>query len=340
MNNDILTNRHDFLLIFEVTNGNPNGDPDMGNMPRLDPNTNLALITDVCQKRKIRNFVEDFAPESTGGQEYRILVRQGAVLNPLIDEAGPEASKIVDADKDRDGWEYSALKWLCNRYYDLRAFGGVLSTGNKVFKGSSFGQVRGPVQFTFAQSLHPITPLEISITRCAATNEKEKKQGEDESTGGSGNNRTMGNKHIVPYALYVAKGYVSPSFAEKTGFTNTDLDLLFDAILHMFTNDSSAGRSEMVVRGLYDFEHVGTQHANNAAQNRRESRLGCAHAHKLFEGITVTLSDEAQAAGREFPESFRDYKVDSTWTAENLPLGVKLTLRHEDSPTSLGPRTA
>jgi CRISPR-associated protein Csd2 len=340
MNNDTLTNRHDFLLLFEVTNGNPNGDPDMGNMPRLDPNTNKGLITDVCQKRKIRNFVSEFAPVSTDGQDYQIFVQQGAVLNNLIDEAAPVASKTKDINKDRDGWEHAALKWLCNRYYDLRAFGGVLSTGNKVFKGSSYGQVRGPVQFTFAQSLHPITPLEISITRCASTNEKEKKQGEDEGTAGSGNNRTMGNKHIVPYALYVAKGYVSPAFAKKTGFTNADLELLFEALLHMFENDRSAARGEMIIRGIYDFEHVGTQHENNAAQNRRESLLGCAHAHKLFEGITVKLSDEALAAGKDFPESFEDYKVDNTWTEENLPLGVKLTLRHEPGSKPLGPRRA
>ena len=330
MNNDILTNRHDFLLLFEVTNGNPNGDPDMGNMPRLDPNTNRGLITDVCQKRKIRNFVDEFAPDSTHGQEYQIFVQQGAVLNNLIDEAAPEASKTKDMNKDRDGWEHAALGWLCNRYFDLRAFGGVLSTGNKVFKGSAYGQVRGPVQFTFAQSLHPITPLEISITRCASTNEKEKKQGEDEGSGGSGNNRTMGNKHIVPYALYIAKGYVSPAFAEKTGFTNADLGLLFEALLHMFENDRSAARGEMILRGLYDFEHVGTQHENNAAQNRRESRLGCAHAHKLFEGITVKLSDAALAAGKEFPESFADYEVDNLWAKKDLPLGVKLRLRHDE----------
>ena len=329
MNNDILTNRHDFLLLFEVTNGNPNGDPDAGNMPRLDPNTNRGIITDVCTKRKVRNFVEEFAPPPVNGLENRIFVRQGAVLNDLIDEAAPEAAKSAKADKNRDEWERAALTWLCNRYFDLRAFGAVLSTGNKVFKGSAYGQVRGPVQFTFAQSFHPITPLEISITRCAVTNEKEKKEGEQEGASGSGNNRTMGNKHIVPYALYAAKGYVSPAFAEKTGFTNADLALLFEALLHMFENDRSAARGEMIVRGLYDFEHVGTQHENNAAQNRRESRLGCAHAHKLFEGITVSLSDAAKAAGKDFPESFADYEIANAWSSQALPTGVKLHLRHE-----------
>lgn len=336
MNNDILTIRHDFLLLFEVTNGNPNGDPDMGNMPRLDPNTNLGLITDVCQKRKIRNFVEDFAPERPGMTDeekamtngFNILIKQGNVIETEQKKAELYAANILPKGS-KDQQAEAAKDWLCREFFDVRTFGGVLSTGDGVLKGSAFGQIRGPVQFTFAQSLHPITPLEISITRCAVTKEEDAKK-----------ERTMGNKHIVPYALYVAKGYVSPAFAEKTGFTNTDLELLFDAILHMFTNDASAARSEMVVRGLFDFEHVGTQHANNALQNRRESRLGCAHAHKLFEGISVTLGAEARAAGKEFPESFKDYQVSNSWTAENLPLGVKLTLRHEDPPNSFGPRTA
>ncbi len=323
----ILTNRHDFLVLFEVTNGNPNGDPDAGNMPRLDPNTNRGIVSDVCLKRKVRNYIEEFAQSTSDGKENRIFVHQGAILNNLIDASAPEASKTEDQSKNRDEWEKNALKWLCNRYFDLRAFGAVLSTGNQVFKGSAYGQVRGPVQFTFGQSVHPITPLEISITRCAVTNEKEKK--ENESTG-SGNNRTMGNKHIVPYALYVAKGYVSPAFAEKTGFTKGDLALLFESILNMFEHDRSAARGEMVVRGLYDFEHVGTQPEANAAQNVREARLGCAHAHKLFEGITVKLSDEAKASGKDFPESFADYTVDCPWTDANLPKGVKLHQRHLD----------
>lgn len=341
MNNDILTNRHDFLLFFEVTNGNPNGDPDMGNMPRLDPNTNRGLITDVCQKRKIRNFVEEFAPERSGATDdekaatngFNILIKQGTVIETEQKRAIAATSTAKKPDDPGfilgDTHAERAKNWLCREFYDVRTFGGVLSTGDDVMKGSAFGQVRGPVQFTFAQSLHPITPLEISITRCAVTKEEDAKK-----------ERTMGNKHIVPYALYVAKGYISPAFAEKTGFTNADLELLFDAISHMFTDDASAARSEMVVRGIYDFEHVGTQHENNTAQNRRESRLGCAHAHKLFEGIKVKLSDEALAAGKEFPESFEDYKVDNTWTQENLPLGVKLTPRHDEGSKALGPRTA
>jgi len=145
----------------------------------------------------------------------------------------------------------------------------------------------------------------------------------------------MGNKHIVPYGLYAAKGYISPAFAEKTGFTEADLDLLFQALLNMFEHDRSAARGEMIVRGLFDFEHCGTQHANNAEQNKREARLGCAHAHKLFEGIQVDLKPELKAAGKTFPESFADYAVVCEWTEANLPKGVRLNLRHEDR--SIGP---
>ncbi len=305
-----LTNRHDFLLFFEVTNGNPNGDPDAGNMPRLDPNTNRGLVSDVCLKRKVRNYISEFAPPRNGSG-YNILIRQGAVISRDITagvEKGNEEFKGQNLQKDE-----AAVKWLCREFYDVRAFGGVLAVGHEVMKGSAFGQVRGPVQFTFGQSFHAITPLEITITRCAVTKEED-----------AAKERTMGNKHIVPYALYAAKGYVSPAFAERTDFTQADLDLLFEALLHMFEHDRSAARGEMVVRGLYDFEHVGTQHENNAEQNKREARLGCAPAHKLFEGIHVRLRE-----GKEFPESFADYEVVCDWDSNGLPNGVKLHKRHE-----------
>lgn len=329
--NTILTNRHDILLLFEVSTGNPNGDPDAGNMPRQDP-FNHGIITDVCLKRKVRNYVENFAPTAVEGVDFKVFIHQGALLNDLIDEALPHA-KTSCPKGDTDDVERAALKWLCNRYYDIRAFGAVLSTGNKVFKGSAFGQVRGPIQFTFGRSYDSFIPREVSITRCAATNAKEKKAGEEAVSGddGSGQNRTMGNKHIVPYALYAAKVYISPAFAEKTGFTCADLDLFFEALLNMFENDRSAARGEMIVRGVYDFEHVGTQHANNVAQNRRESRLGCAHAHKLFDGINVRLKE-----GREFPQSFADYQIVNNWDPADdvgdkraLPAGVKLHLKHD-----------
>jgi CRISPR-associated protein Csd2 len=321
MSTNALTNRHDFLLLFEVTNGNPNGDPDAGNMPRLDPNTNHGIVSDVCLKRKVRNYIEIFAPprESDGSNGYKIFVKQGAVLNETINQ-GCKAAEETNATDDKTIAE-RAKDWLCREFFDIRAFGGVLSTGSDCMRGSAFGQVRGPIQFTFGQSYHAVTPLEITITRCAVTDEKDKAK-----------ERTMGNKHIVPYALYAAKGYVSPAFAERTGFTQVDLDLLFEALLNMFEHDRSAARGEMVVRGLYDFEHVGTQHENNADQNRREARLGCAHAHKLFEGIHVSLTDEAREKG--FPESFTDYTVACDWTDKPLPKGVKLHRRHDDEPTS------
>lgn len=314
MSNDILTNRHDFLILFEVTNGNPNGDPDAGNMPRLDPNSNRGLVSDVCLKRKVRNFVEQFPPEraASDANGFNILIKQGAVIET-------EQKKAIAAVKDSASIPGQTLPervkdWICREFYDVRTFGCVLSTGDKVMKGSAYGQVRGPVQITFGQSFHAITPLEITISVCAARTEGTPIE---QQTG------IQGRKHIVPYALYAAKGYVSPAFAERTGFTQADLDLLFESVLQMFEHDRSAARGEMVVRGLYDFEHVGTQHENNAEQNKREARLGCAHAHKLFDGIKVKLRD-----GREFPQSFEDYEVVCEWNEGNMPKGVKLNERH------------
>jgi CRISPR-associated protein Csd2 len=310
--NSTITNRHDILFLFDVANGNPNGDPDAGNMPRLDPNSSKGIISDVCLKRKIRNYVEQFAPErgDASANGYGIFIRQGPALERTIKAA------VEKNDRDPE----AAVRWLCREYFDIRAFGGVLSTGDAVMKGSAYGQLRGPIQFTFGQSFHPITPLEVSITRCVvAAVADEKKE------------RTMGNKYIVPYALYAAKAYVSPVFAEKTGFNQADLDLFFEALLNMFEHDKSAARSEMIVRGVYDFEHIGTQHPNNEAQNRRESRLGCAHSHKLFEGIEVKLKE-----GIEYPQSFNDYEIINHWDHTNaksdkrdLPRGVKLHLKHD-----------
>jgi CRISPR-associated protein Csd2 len=321
-----VTNRHDMLILFDVTNGNPNGDPDAGNMPRIDPNTNKGIITDVCLKRKVRNYIETFC-QSEKDEGYEIMIHQGAVINKIVDEAVEPATKQIDPTKDKDKWQMIALEYLCNRFFDLRTFGAVISTGNQIFKGSAYGQVRGPVQFTFAQSFHPITPLEITVTRCAVADEKERKEVEAAAERGTGENRTIGRKHIVPYALYSAKCYVSPAFAERTGFTEDDLAILFQALNEMFTHDRSAARGEMIVRGIYDFEHVGTQHPNNAVQNRREARLGCYHAHKLFDGIKVSLKDDLKDE-RDFPESFSDYRVACEWSSENLPRGVNLHLRH------------
>ena len=278
-------------MLFEVTNGNPNGDPDSGNMPRIDPSSSLGLVSDVCLKRKVRNFVQLFKPESNG-RGFDILIQQGAVIET-------EQKKGIAATKDAAGLKKGdqarlARDWLCNAFYDVRTFGAVLSTGDGEMKGSAYGQVRGPVQFTFGRSFDPIVPLEITITRCAVTKESDAQK-----------ERTMGQKYIVPYALYAARCYVSPAFAEQTGFDQADFDLLIEALTHLFDHDRSAARGDMVVRGLFDFEHVGTQAESNADQNRREARLGCAHAHQLFESIKVALKvDGAQ------PTSFRDYRVD------------------------------
>lgn len=329
MNTNIVTNRHDFLLLFEVTNGNPNGDPDAGNLPRLDPNTNRGIVSDVCLKRKVRNFIQMFPParNSDSANGHTILVRQGAVIET-------EQKHGIAATKDPgslpgDSHAERTKNWLCREFFDVRTFGGVLSTGDDVMKGSAFGQVRGPVQFTFGQSFHPITPLEVTISVCAARMEAEGKGGKpvtEEEIAKSAIAQTgiQGRKHIVPYALYAAKGYVSPAFAERTGFTNDDLELLFEALLQMFEHDHSAARGEMIVRGLYDFEHVGSQPQGNAEQNKREARLGCAHAHALFEGIKVSLKQ-----GREFPQSFADYDVINDWSKNPLPAGVRLNLRHQ-----------
>ena len=297
-----ITNRHDILVLFDVTNGNPNGDPDAGNLPRIDPTTNKGIVSDVCLKRKIRNFIAHFPPARANEQAngFSVLVQQGNILNNEIKEAINRATEPLDKKATDKQKAEAAMRWLCREFFDVRAFGGVLSTGDDVLKGSAYGQVRGPVQFTFGRSVDVIAPLEISITRCAVTKPDDEKK-----------ERTMGNKHIVPYALYVAKAYISPVFAERTGFDEEDLRLFFEALEHMFTHDQSAARAEMNVRAIYDFEHVGTQAAENEAQNVREARLGCAHAHRLFDGVLKHLK---LADGKEFPESFEDYlPIDEDW---------------------------
>jgi CRISPR-associated protein Csd2 len=291
-----IAHRHDILILFEVTNGNPNGDPDAGNQPRMDALSGRGLVSDVCLKRKVRNYVDMFAP-TTDDKQYKILITQGAVINSRVDE-GIKATEIKDEEKKSKGKGHPdhakrVKDWVCSQYYDVRSFGAVLSTGDSVMKGSAYGQVRGPVQFTFGRSFDPITPQEVTITRCAVT----KVEDIDKE-------RTMGQKYIVPYALYAAKCYISPAFAENTGFDQQDYDLLIKALCHLFDHDRSAARGDMIVRGLYDFEHVGTQNVANADQNLREARVGCAHAHELLESIKVTRGQEGK-----LPESFQDYTI-------------------------------
>jgi CRISPR-associated protein Csd2 len=310
-----LANRYDFCLIFEVTNGNPNGDPDAGNLPRLDPETNKGLVSDVSLKRKIRNYVE---LARTGQDGYHIYVEEGAILN----EKHRQAYKALrpgdaKADKDaklnpKDDAEAAKLKdFMCANFFDVRTFGAVMSTG------INCGQVKGPVQMTFARSVEPIMPLEISITRMAATNEAEKKQkAEGDDSSDRTDNRTMGRKHIVPYGLYVAHGFISAKFAERTGFSESDLDLLFEALGSMFEHDRSAARGEMATRRLIVFRH--------------ENALGNAPAHTLFDRVRIgrNVDGEFRAIddkriGNEPPaRKFADYIIEID--GDNLPAGVEI----------------
>ena len=310
-----LANRYDFTLIFEVTNGNPNGDPDAGNLPRLDPETNKGLVSDVSLKRKIRNYV-DIA--RTGQEGFHIYVEEGAILNEMHRKAykalRPGDAKVDKEPKlnPRDDAEATKLRdFMCANFFDVRTFGAVMSTG------INCGQVKGPVQMTFASSVEPIMPLEISITRMAATNEAEKKQkveGDDSSD--RTDNRTMGRKHIVPYGLYVAHGFISAKFSERTGFSESDLDVLFEALINMFEHDRSAARGEMATRKLIVFKH--------------ENALGNAPAHTLFDRVRIgrNIDGEFRAIddkriGNEPPaRKFADYVVEID--RDNLPAGVEI----------------
>ncbi|MBI3891113.1 MAG: type I-C CRISPR-associated protein Cas7/Csd2 [Candidatus Wallbacteria bacterium] len=273
-----ICNRYDFVLLFDVKDGNPNGDPDAGNMPRLDPETGRGLVTDVCIKRKIRNFVslkkEDRPP-------FEIYVKEKAILNDLHERAYREigAADELTKDKKRKGGDRvaEARKFMCANFFDVRTFGAVMSLG------VNCGQVRGPVQLTFARSVDPIVPMEHSITRMAvATREEAEKQG--------GDNRTMGRKYTVPYGLYRAHGFVSAALAAQTGFGDADLALLWEACASMFEHDRSAARGEMSTRRLVVFRH--------------ETPLGGAPAHKLFERVTIQ-----RVPGVEVPRGFEDYVV-------------------------------
>jgi CRISPR-associated protein Csd2 len=278
-----VTRRHEFVLFFDVTNGNPNGDPDAGNTPRMDPETGHGLVSDVCLKRKVRNYVENFAESDhkRDPRRHRIYVSEGAILNEKHREAflseRPDDAKVKKAAKltsDTDEEARRIRQFMCDNFYDIRAFGGVLSTDINA------GQVRGPVQFAFGRSIEPILPLEVSITRMAATSEKEKEKEKKEREEGEddekrGDKRTMGRKHIVPYGLYRAHGYVSAPLASHpakgTGFSEDDLDLLFEALKGMFEHDRSAARGEMASRKLIVFRHA--------------SALGNASASELFKRV-------------------------------------------------------
>ena len=286
---EAIKNRYDFVVLFDVENGNPNGDPDAGNMPRVDPETGYGLVTDVCLKRKIRNYVETLKEDEEG---YRIYIKDGVPLN-RSDKAAMtalgidddlKAAKKADPDIDRRLRDY-----MCRNYYDIRTFGAVMTT---FVKGAlNCGQVRGPVQIGFARSVDPIVPQEVTITRVAITTEADaEKKGTE-----------MGRKHIVPYALYRAEGFISANLARKTtGFSEDDLQLLWQAILNMFEHDRSAARGKMAVRELIVFRHA--------------SELGNAPSYKLFDTVSVSRN-----AGVDIPRCYSDYTVT---VSEAMPDGV------------------
>lgn len=288
--NTKIEKRYDFVYLFDVQDGNPNGDPDAGNMPRVDPETGVGLVTDVSLKRKVRNFVQ-MTQDQAG---YDIFIKERGVLNNLIDEAYEQ--EVVKENKGADKIE-QARQFMCDKYYDVRTFGAVMSTGKNA------GQVRGPVQLTFSRSIDPIITLEHSITRMAVASEKEIKVNEQTGEENYTENRTMGRKYTVPYGLYRCHGFVSAHFAESTGFTEEDLEVFWQSLINMFDHDHSAARGQMNARGLYVFEH--------------DNKLGNAPAHKLFDLISVEVKDASKPI-----RAFSDYNIQ---VDENgLPDGVIL----------------
>lgn len=290
-----IQNRFDFVLFFDVKNGNPNGDPDAGNMPRIDPETGHGIVSDVCLKRKVRNYVDLVKGQDVDGPDvaegelgYKIYVQEGAVLNERNKKAyvhydmKPSEKKLPKGEQDR----LKVTKFMCDNFFDIRSFGAVMTTG------VNCGQVRGPIQMCFAESVDPVMPMEMSITRMAVTKEEDAEK-----------ERTMGRKQYIPYGLYRVEGFVSASLAEKTGFSQEDLDLFFSALMNMFENDRSAARGLMSSRKLFVFKH--------------ESKLGNAPAHRLFEAVKVNrLIPDAQEA-----RSFSDYTIE----VGDIPEGVELT---------------
>ena len=269
---EAIKNRYEFVILFDVENGNPNGDPDAGNMPRIDPESGFGLVTDVCLKRKIRNYVETVKEDEEG---YRIYIREDVPLNRSDSEAfkylGVDEKSVKELKKKDPGADEKIRDFMCSNFYDIRTFGAVMTTFVKA--ALNCGQVRGPVQLGFARSIDPIISQEVTITRVAITTEKD---AENKST-------EMGRKNIVPYAVYRAEGYVSANLARKvTGFSEDDLELLWQAIINMFENDHSAARGKMAVRELIVFKH--------------SKELGDCPAYKLFESVEVTRKEGIQYA--------------------------------------------
>lgn len=309
-----ISNRYEFMFFIQCVNGNPNGDPDMGNSPRIDPQDMHGYMTDVSIKRRIRNYVQA-AYESEPGMN--IIMQNATNINASIArvkaDAGVEIGNI-----DKASIESSRLK-ACEKFYDVRTFGAVLSTGPNA------GQVRGPVQLTFAKSVDPILPLDIAISRCCATlpkGDKDKKaHNEDyyikiEQTTDEDKLRTMGRKQFIPYGIYEARGFVSANLAAQTGFSDNDLKVLFESILNMYENDRSASKGQMsVISPLIIFKHVGTD--TDEKQRAKQCKLGCAPAHKLFEVVKI-----AKRSDVELPRDYTDY--DCTVDISAVPKGVEI----------------
>lgn len=309
-----LKNRYEFMLLVEAENCNPNGDPDMGNLPRQDPDTGYGYITDAAIKRRIRNYVMD---AYAGKQGMDIFAKQGASMNKEILEAVIEADNAKKAGKD-----ILPAQAFCERYWDGRTFGGVLSTGKNA------GQVRGAVQIAFAKSYDPIDPQNITVTRMYYTEgnfDTVEEFDQADAKMSSDKKRTMGTKQFIPYGLYLVRGTVSANLAAKNGFSNEDLSVLFEALLQMYDNDASSSKTGMsVVSPLIIFKHVGISNANNKPEERtREAMLGCCGAHKLFNLLSVSKKDDI-----EVPRKYSDYDV--VLNADAVPDGVETGIK--DNP--------
>ena len=308
-----VSNRYEFIYLFDCENGNPNGDPDASNTPRLDPEDMHGLVSDVALKRRVRNYVQ----MAKGNQmPNAIFVEHATNLNTKIVRAHEEtAGGFVESKRGAKNKATLAREWMCSSFYDVRAFGAVMSTGPNA------GQVRGPVQLSFARSLDPVLPLELSITRMAVAEDvKGAKSSADytawEAEQPEDHLQTMGRKALIPYGLYQAKGFISAHLADQTGFTEDDLALFWEALLNMFEHDRSASKGLMSVREpLVVFKHVGTD--TDASQRAQQAKLGCAAAHKLFDLLEVKKRD-----GVAVPRSFSHYSV--TFASTGLPKGVEV----------------
>lgn len=313
-----IENRYEFLFLFDCENGNPNGDPDAGNSPRIDPEDMFGLVSDVALKRRVRNYVQI---ARNNERPNAIFIEHATNLNRPIAESHQQANGIIPekgkASKDK---VRLARDWMCRNFYDVRTFGAVMSTG------ANAGQVRGAVQFSFARSLDKVLPLDISVTRMAVTAEvkgaktiDDYKKWEDEQP--EETLRTMGRKNFIPYGLYAAKGFISANLAQDTGFSENDLELFWDALLNMYDHDRSASKGMMSCRGLYIFKHVGTD--SDLEQRKKQAMLGCAPAHKLLD--LGSIIDLKKKEGIESPRKFSDYEL--TIHEDRLPTGVELIVK-------------